>query len=596
MMARKLSVVARCASLFVIAGSVPLAALIVLAEGEIQVTAPSAVVENPFVASQPKPPIVSEEPPAAHRGPIAYQNPFANVSKAPPIDTSLRPGPVSRWQHPVIPHAEPSAVKAAVLSQPLPQPAEPAHLAWDQLPPAESLRQLAAAQHPTDPALMDRLAGQDQIIHVTPTPLAQPIWVNTDLDQAIAPESSQNRSGLAHFAESSEQHVPVPLSADSNQITSAFAIIDSADSAISPVAREDDLPTIVSDCEDTPESWLAQAQDAATRAESAEDLSTVIDLCDRGLHGTPSAKLLSSLRRLSAWAYNRRGEMVADAQRPDDAIQDFQVAISMDSTCSLAIHNRAVTLAQRNQFAAALRDFNRVIELNPGLAVAYRNRAELLAALGRMEEAVADYDRAIASLPDDAALHRARAHAYQRLGNFAHATADINRAIQLAPHDPDALTQRGNLAAEQGKFAQAQEDFQQALAIDSNWAEAYRSLAWLQATSPDRRYRNADQALASAQQAAQRSSPDDYLILDTLAAAHACRGHFDQAIELQQKAVAAAPRDLSTPLEDRLALYQRGQAYSGTPAPSDVRTISHETTTTQPTTPRPSPTEQLLPR
>ena len=109
----------------------------------------------------------------------------------------------------------------------------------------------------------------------------------------------------------------------------------------------------------------------------------------------------------------------------------------MDPNCSLAIHNRAVTFAQRNQFAAALRDFNRVIELNPGLAVAYRNRAELLAALGRMEEAVADYNQAIASCPKMRHCFRARAHAYQRLGDFTHATADINRAIQIAPHDPE---------------------------------------------------------------------------------------------------------------------------------------------------------------
>ena len=94
----------------------------------------------------------------------------------------------------------------------------------------------------------------------------------------------------------------------------------------------------------------------------------------------------------------------AEAEEPrtegmEDALTDFQSAISLDPKCSLAIHNRAVTLAQQNQFAAALRDFNRVIELNPGLAVAYRNRAELLAALGRMNEALSDYNQALESLP-----------------------------------------------------------------------------------------------------------------------------------------------------------------------------------------------------
>jgi tetratricopeptide (TPR) repeat protein len=267
----------------------------------------------------------------------------------------------------------------------------------------------------------------------------------------------------------------------------------------------------------------------------------------------------------------------------------------MDPNCSLAIHNRGVTFAQRNQFAAALRDFNRVIELNPGLAVAYRNRAELLAALGRMEEAIADYTRAMSSLPEDASLLRARAHAYQRMGDFAHATADVNRAIQLAPHDPELITQRGSLAAEQGKFEQARDDFRSAIATDSTWADAYRSLAWLQATCSDPRYRDAQQALAHAEQAAKLLPEDDYLILDTLAAANACSGNFGNAIDLQEKAIAAAPRDLSTPLEERLALYQGNKAFTSSPARNQVRTVSHEVPARGATS-QPSPASRQLPR
>jgi Flp pilus assembly protein TadD len=194
-----------------------------------------------------------------------------------------------------------------------------------------------------------------------------------------------------------------------------------------------------------------------------------------------------------------------------------------------------------------------------------------------MEEAVADYDQAIASLPEDATLLRARAHAQQRLGNFTRATADINRAIQLSPHDPELLTQRGSLAAEQGKFDHAQDDFRQAIKIAPNFGDAYRSLAWLQATCPDPKYRDPKQALSSAKKAATLSSPDDYLLLDTQAAANAGAGQFDQAVELQQKALAAAPADAATPLQQRLALYQRQQIFTSAPVKSDVRTVSHET-------------------
>src|SRR4051812_17531008 len=122
MMARKLSIVAPSIVARSFSAILTIAVSFVRAEGEIQVADPKSVVDNPYVASQPKPRTVAEEPQAAPRGPISYQNPFANISKAPPIDPSLRPGPVSRWQHPTIPAAESSPIKAAVLSEQSLQP------------------------------------------------------------------------------------------------------------------------------------------------------------------------------------------------------------------------------------------------------------------------------------------------------------------------------------------------------------------------------------------------------------------------------------------------------------------------------------------
>ena len=110
------------------------------------------------------------------------------------------------------------------------------------------------------------------------------------------------------------------------------------------------------------------------------------------------------MRRLAAWAHNRRGELRNDGSEQKDALADFQAAIALDPTSWAALHNRGVTLAEQGQSAAALRDFNRVLELNPGLSLAYRNRAELLASIGRMGEAVRDYSQAIEKSPDDADL------------------------------------------------------------------------------------------------------------------------------------------------------------------------------------------------
>ena len=134
--------------------------------------------------------------------------------------------------------------------------------------------------------------------------------------------------------------------------------------------------------------------------------------------------------------------------------------------------------------------------------------------------------------------------------------------------------QRGNLSAEQGEFDQAISNYRQALRIDPNWAEAHRSLAWLWATCPNPSYRDAEHALAAAEQAMQLAPQGDCFVLDALAAAHANAGHFDEAVQCQQQAIAAAPPDVVAPLHERLALYQQGQPYRSD-QPSTVQPASH---------------------
>ena len=574
-MARTLSRIARRIAYLLIVGAAAVTAKTLSAQSEAQTAESPTVIDNPFIGAQPhaqspsklksssKSQTVSEPQQKSRRRTIAYQNPFAAASKSPPVDTSLRPGPISRWRHPVIPGTESSAIKSAMLSAPA---GEPAPRMWDQLPPAEDLRNRAAARGPdTDPTFYARLTTQPNAIQFTPKPLTQPTWL-TEFDETVLRESSQTQVNAAifdsplnapNFVNQTVSQSPVSHIERSEQVNRAFAL-DAIDQSL---AKSNVSPSIISDCVETPAGWLEQAQHAAKNADSREELSSVVEFCDHGLRSGPDEKQSSSLRRLSAWAHNRRGELLADADRADDALGDFQAAIALDPKCSLAIHNRAVTFAQQNQFDAALRDFNRVIELNPGLAVAYRNRAELLATLGRVEEAVDDYNQALESLPNDAHLYRGRAYAYQQLGEFSKSAADFNRALEIAPNDPDALTQRGNLSAEQGKFEPAVADFRQALANNPNWAEALRSLAWLHATCPNPEFQDPHAAIAAAEQAAKVAPPNDYLILDTLAAAHASAGSFDKAKEIQQQAIANAPPESVASLKQRLSLYQRGQVF-----------------------------------
>src|SRR5262249_31402123 len=106
--------------------------------------------------------------------------------------------------------------------------------------------------------------------------------------------------------------------------------------------------------------------------------------------------------------------------------------------------------------------------------------------------------------------------------------------------------------------------FRQAISKDPNWAEAYRSLAWLEATCPNPTFQNPQEAIATAERAAKLAQTADYLILDTLAAAHASAGRFDKASEIQRQAVACAPPEMASSLRQRFDLYRSGRAFRNT--------------------------------
>jgi tetratricopeptide (TPR) repeat protein len=279
--------------------------------------------------------------------------------------------------------------------------------------------------------------------------------------------------------------------------------------------------------------------------------------------------------QLSAWAHNRRGELLAESGQEVAALNEFEAALEQDQDCWLALHNRAVSLAQKQEHTPALRDFSRVIALNPGLAIAYRNRGELLASLNRIDEAVEDFSQAIAHQPHDVDLYMMRAHAYHRLRQYGRAMDDYNVAIRSGDQVANAFTGRGNLFAEIGRFAEAISDFQQALTSDEENGEAYRSMAWLMATCPDARFRDAERAQIAARAAARLLGDHDPFVLDALAAAHAAAGHFDQAAEFQSRAIAKLPPDGRREFQSRLALYQSHRPFRTANTPA-VQPVTYE--------------------
>lgn len=310
-------------------------------------------------------------------------------------------------------------------------------------------------------------------------------------------------------------------------------------------------------------------------AGSMRDYTEVIEICQRGLQAGVDKNTADYAAKLMAWAHNRRGETMLRSVSPkatpeelakvdQQSLAEFEAAINLDAACWRAYHNRGVSLAQMRDFDGALKDFDKAIELNPGHADAWFNRGELKFGQRRYDDAIADYNQALRLNPNDAAAYSSRGHAKWGAQQHPSAVEDYDRAIRLNPKNALAYTHRGLAYTEQGLYDRAAVDYRKAMELDPNLGAALQGAAWLMATCPDERFRDTKKAVEAASKALQVDGWNDYRYIDTLAAAYASAGRFDDAQSTMKEAIKHAPQenaDILRELSERMALYEQGKAY-----------------------------------
>jgi tetratricopeptide (TPR) repeat protein len=169
---------------------------------------------------------------------------------------------------------------------------------------------------------------------------------------------------------------------------------------------------------------------------------------------------------------------------------------------------------------------------------------------------------------DIARLTRAIAYAFYERGNallakgrFDSAIADYSAAIGLDPRLPEPYLGRGLAFEEKKTYDKAVADYTKALQTDPRFTHAYNNLGWLLATCPEANVRDGKKAVEYATRACELSDWKDPRRLDTLAAAYAEAGRFEEAVKWQGKAVEWASEKSREDRRRRLELYKSGKPY-----------------------------------
>lgn len=262
--------------------------------------------------------------------------------------------------------------------------------------------------------------------------------------------------------------------------------------------------------------------------------------------------------------YNYRGIVWALRGEYDIAIADFSEAIRLDPGDEGAFNNRGTARRHKNDFDKAIADHNEAIRLNPTFSLAFMDRGLAWSQKKDYENAIADYNEAIRLDPNDASAFICRGWVGSQKKDYDKAIADYDEAIRIEPKYALAFSNRG-IARSNREYEKAIVDYSEAIRIDPKFASAYNSLGWLWATCPERKYRDGKKAVESATRACELSEWKNAYRLETLAAAYAEAGDFDNAVEWQEKAIKFyADADARKKGEERLKLYKDKKPYRET--------------------------------
>ncbi|XP_007936761.2 tetratricopeptide repeat protein 6 [Orycteropus afer afer] len=146
-----------------------------------------------------------------------------------------------------------------------------------------------------------------------------------------------------------------------------------------------------------------------------------------------------------------------------NAMKDYQAAISLNPKYSLAYFNAGNIYFHHRQFSQANDYFSKALQFDPKDECALMNRAVTNTILKKYEEAKEDFANVIDNCPFWAAVYFNRANFYYCLKQYEVAEADLCKALTLKPNDAFAYSLRAEVRGKIGLIEKAMADYNQAL-------------------------------------------------------------------------------------------------------------------------------------
>ncbi|MGL6077059.1 MAG: tetratricopeptide repeat protein [Fimbriiglobus sp.] len=256
-----------------------------------------------------------------------------------------------------------------------------------------------------------------------------------------------------------------------------------------------------------------------------------------------------------------RADLMLECENYNACIADCSMVLRIDPENASAYQTRGLAQRELGNPSAAEEDFSQAIRANPESTLAYLARATIRFDRNDTALAIADCDKALELAPGNPRALSLRGMARRRQNDLDGALQDYDKAIRQSPEVPTNYNLRASIYYQQAKFGHAIQDHLEALKRDPRSPSTFNQLGWIWSTAPDPDIRNGRQAKECATRACELSEWQEPGFLDTLAAACAECGDFEEAVKWQIKARDLAAPEQADDYETRVKLYQDGKPY-----------------------------------
>ena len=172
-----------------------------------------------------------------------------------------------------------------------------------------------------------------------------------------------------------------------------------------------------------------------------------------------------------------RGKMLAARKNYQAAIDEFSLAIKIDSQLIEPVVARGAAYQKSGDFDRAVADYSQVIEREPLNTLAVINRADIYCREKKdVDRAFAEFQR-FASLKDSDYLYEIRGYCYETQSKYDEALSDYNRALELDSKEPSTYFRRGVIYLRRSELDKAVQDFSENIRLEPNNGTAYANRA-----------------------------------------------------------------------------------------------------------------------